>query len=251
MPNNIQPQYYFNPSENLSYGIPSQPHSRHQLTPIQPRLIQHHPRLPVQMVSPIQQSQEETRFLHRPHFPEQRFILLDNGPIVGGNYPPVNTHVVATNQGLRMVAHQRNIRMQRQQFNSPENITNNCFQMQRPPALLNVLPKLKASISASEHGIILTWDYESNDRPHKYKPECYQLFAYQARDMQTNPPLDIRQWKKIGVVKALPLPMACTLTQFARGNVYHFAVVGVDIHGRESEMSNPCIIRLNLHPRNV
>jgi len=109
------------------------------------------------------------------------------------------------------------------------------------------LPRLKASISAANTGIILTWDYESASQASQSKVECYHLFAHQAKDDQINPPTDMESWKKIGVVNALPLPMACTLTQFATGNVYHFAVLAVDLHGREGTMSNPCTIRLNLN----
>jgi len=109
------------------------------------------------------------------------------------------------------------------------------------------LPKLKASISASAGGIILTWDFDKqNENPDNYQVECYQLFAHQAKGNFRPPgPNENRPWKKIGVVNALPLPMACTLTQFATGNVYYFAVLAVDIRGREGEMSNACTIRLN------
>ena len=113
------------------------------------------------------------------------------------------------------------------------------------------LPKLKASISATTNGIILTWEYEkSGDNPENYEVECYQLFAHQAKNhtSKSQPSTEVKDWKKIGVVNALPLPMACTLTQFATGNVYYFAVVAVDVHGREGELSNICVIRLNLNP---
>lgn len=130
-----------------------------------------------------------------------------------------------------------------------------------PPAAQNVpniavpftqLPKLTAAISTSNNAIVLTWDYHERipeDKKEQYKVECYQLFAHQGKDARIPPPLDTKQWKKIGVVNALPLPMACTLTQFASGSVYFFSVVAVDIHGREGEMSNACVIRLDVNGR--
>jgi hypothetical protein len=51
-------------------------------------------------------------------------------------------------------------------------------------------------------------------------------------------------WKKIGVVKALPLPMACTLTQFSSGSRYQFAVRAVDTSERAGPFSDPCVITL-------
>ncbi|RMX55440.1 hypothetical protein pdam_00019381 [Pocillopora damicornis] len=52
------------------------------------------------------------------------------------------------------------------------------------------------------------------------------------------------QWKKIGVVKALTLPMACILTQLSPGNKYHFLVRATDVNGRQGECSEACTITL-------
>ena len=71
----------------------------------------------------------------------------------------------------------------------------------------------------------------------------YQLFAYQeGSDSAT---VNGTVWKKVGDVKALPLPMACTLTQFLEGHRYHFAVRAVDVHGRTGPYSEPGTILLS------
>ena len=99
-------------------------------------------------------------------------------------------------------------------------------------------PKPSVSIAVVTSGIVLSWNMPLED---KHAPVMnYQLFALQDGGTTENP----HQWKKIGVVKALPLPMACTLTQFLPGNKYHFAVRGTDELGRLGPFSDPCTITL-------
>ena len=51
--------------------------------------------------------------------------------------------------------------------------------------------------------------------------------------------------QQVGDVKALPLPMACTLTQFQDGNKYYFTVRAVDQYGRCGTYSDASEIFLN------
>lgn len=100
------------------------------------------------------------------------------------------------------------------------------------------IPILK--ISRMEKGIVLSWQFGKMTNEYE-EVQYYQIFAY-----QEGPELpQSRLWKKIGDVKALPLPMACTLTQFSEGNRYHFAVRAQDIHLRVGGYSAPQSISLN------
>ncbi|XP_025990895.1 activating transcription factor 7-interacting protein 1 isoform X2 [Solenopsis invicta] len=101
-----------------------------------------------------------------------------------------------------------------------------------PPA-----PSLK--ISKVSNGIVLSWNMTLSD---KYADiASYQLYAYQ-EVAGVNPSTSL--WKKVGDVRALPLPMACTLTQFSEGNNYYFAVRAVDTHSRKGQYSLPGNISL-------
>jgi len=105
--------------------------------------------------------------------------------------------------------------------------------------LLPPRPALK--ISRVANGIVLSWNMNLNLNSHA-GISSYQLFAYQEASHQRPEP---SLWKKVGDVKALPLPMACTLTQFMRGNKYHFAVRAMDNHSRVGQFSEPNSILLN------
>lgn len=73
---------------------------------------------------------------------------------------------------------------------------------------------------------------------HHANISSYQLFAYQ----ETDGPVDASLWKKVGDVNALPLPMACTLTQFIDKNRYYFTVRAVDVFQRFGPFSDPVSI---------
>lgn len=115
--------------------------------------------------------------------------------------------------------------------------------VQDPPAIKPgekpLAPKPTLKISRVSQGIVLSWNMTYIAKNHA-EIQSYQLFAYQETAAPSTPSL----WKKVGDVKALPLPMACTLTQFQEGNRYHFAVRPVDNHGRPGPFSEPSSIHL-------
>lgn len=88
----------------------------------------------------------------------------------------------------------------------------------------------------SPNGIVLSWCVAETDRTCA-AVDSYHLYAYHQDNSSSN--ATQQHWKKIGEVKALPLPMACTLTQFQSGSTYHFAVRAKDIHGRFGSFCEP------------
>ncbi|XP_044156327.1 activating transcription factor 7-interacting protein 1-like isoform X2 [Bufo gargarizans] len=95
-------------------------------------------------------------------------------------------------------------------------------------------PHLKLARVQSQNGIVLSWSVLEVDRTCAIV-DSYHLYAYHEDPTATSP----SQWKKIGEVKALPLPMACTLTQFVSGSKYYFAVRAKDIYGRFGLFCDP------------
>ncbi|XP_076263162.1 fibronectin-III type domain-containing protein windei [Rhynchophorus ferrugineus] len=102
------------------------------------------------------------------------------------------------------------------------------------PSLKPVPPKPHLTIKKIDIGIILQWKMPYNLDLFE-DIASYQLYAYQ----ETSAPPNTEMWRKVGDVKALALPMACTLTQFADKNKYYFAVRSVDVHKRIGAFSDP------------
>ncbi|XP_065683864.1 activating transcription factor 7-interacting protein 2 isoform X1 [Hydra vulgaris] len=266
-------QINFNQSQNPNEVLQSIQNNRQQ-----------HP--PVQLVAPVRQMPPPMHLQQiRPNEQMSNFIIVERGnfpnsipnPILK-NSQGVNTQVVAVNQGPRMTPITPDNRVHRLNSSAQTggnlvagNIDGSHFQLLQPPwhppqqhlcaplryppsylirqPLTMLLPHLKANISANGSSIVLTWDYDYDvcgDNYDKYKVKSYNLYAYQSKETYVSLKPN-SEWKKIGVVAALALPMACTLSQIAKGHDYHFAVVAVDAHDREGPMSNPCYIRLNMN----
>lgn len=90
-------------------------------------------------------------------------------------------------------------------------------------------------VEQSSNGIVLSWDLTS--REYESKVIKYELFVTTASSESTG-------WQSLGVVDALALPMACTMTQFLPGASYYFTVRAItDVGDCGSEMfSHPCSI---------
>lgn len=101
-------------------------------------------------------------------------------------------------------------------------------------------PQLKLVPSAT--GIVLSWCVAETDLTCA-AVDSYHLYAFHQDNSSNNPAQ--QHWKKIGEVKALPLPMACTLTQFQSGSTYHFAVRAKDIYGRFGAFCEPQCTNVN------
>ncbi|KAJ8713675.1 hypothetical protein PYW07_014045 [Mythimna separata] len=110
----------------------------------------------------------------------------------------------------------------------------------QPPNWKALPPAPDLKLSKVENGIVISWKIEGYLEDSYEEIASYQLYAYQ----ETSTPPSTSLWKKIGDVKALPLPMACTLTQFMAGFKYFFAVRAVDIRSRLGPFSLPGSILL-------
>ena len=104
----------------------------------------------------------------------------------------------------------------------------------------NVPPKPSLTIKKVIHGVELSWNMVLGVLDHA-TIASYHIFAYEEQPHQR---AVSSLWRKVGDVKALPLPMACTLKQFSSGNKYHFAVRATDTHQRQGFFSVPATIQI-------
>ncbi|XP_013925467.1 PREDICTED: activating transcription factor 7-interacting protein 2 [Thamnophis sirtalis] len=76
-------------------------------------------------------------------------------------------------------------------------------------------------------GIALQWNVRCVD-PRCAPIESFSLFIC-LEDVSNG---STSEWKRTSVIKALPLPMACSLSQFPRSVKCHFTMRAKDVHGR-------------------
>ncbi|XP_074866414.1 activating transcription factor 7-interacting protein 2 isoform X2 [Carettochelys insculpta] len=88
-------------------------------------------------------------------------------------------------------------------------------------------PELKLAQVQNPKGIALSWTVTEID-PKCAPVESYHLFLYHEHPHNSS----ASHWKKIGEIKALPLPMACSLSQFTASKKYYFTIQSKDVCGR-------------------
>lgn len=82
--------------------------------------------------------------------------------------------------------------------------------MYKPP------PKPELTLNEQADGIVLSWNLPTVNS--MAEVTTYQIFACQEHLGSSN---KTSQWKRVGDVKALPLPMACTLSQVNCRSVFY------------------------------
>lgn len=86
-------------------------------------------------------------------------------------------------------------------------------------------PELKVKWVLKPMSIALTWNIT------KVSPRCAPVESYHLFLCHENANNKL-VWKKIAEIKALPLPMGCTLSEFFASSRYYFTIQSKDIFGR-------------------
>ena len=92
------------------------------------------------------------------------------------------------------------------------------------------------------NGLLIKWTFAQEHLRWQNFVTCYDLYAFVCNKGTKIP--DINLWGKVGEIKPLALPMAVTLTNFAVGQRYAFAVKVKYVKNMTSNYSKPCTIDL-------
>lgn len=93
-------------------------------------------------------------------------------------------------------------------------------------------PTLKLARIGHAKGIGIVWSVDVKD-PHVAEMDCYYIYVASEQKNGT-----FSEWKCLGVIKAMPLPMACKLSDCKVDKRLCFIVVGKDIFGRYGPYSD-------------
>ena len=100
------------------------------------------------------------------------------------------------------------------------------------------LPVPRVQARAADQGVVIKWTFSEEGLSKQGSVIRYELYAHVSSSKpESLPPLD--QWGKVGDIKPMSLPMAVTLTNFAKGQYYSFSVRAFFPGGRLSEYSEP------------
>lgn len=94
-------------------------------------------------------------------------------------------------------------------------------------------PIVKVARIKNPQGIALLWNIEGED-PDAADMDCYYIYVTQQRTDKT-----FSKWKSIGVIKAMPLPMACRVAaERSADKTLCFLIIGKDVYGRYGPYSD-------------
>ncbi len=94
------------------------------------------------------------------------------------------------------------------------------------------MPVLKLARIGSAQELGIAWNVDRKD-PHVAEMDCYYIYVSHEHKNGT-----FSGWKCLGEIKAMPLPMACKVSDCKGDKRLCFIVVGKDIFGRYGPYSD-------------